>query len=119
MSNQCLECSETFKGRSDKKFCSDACRNAYNNKFNKDATNLMRNVNRTLRKNRAILKELNPKGKTKSRKSTLLQHGFDFNYHTNIYTTKTGKHYYFCYEQGYLFLDNDYLALVERQDYVR
>jgi predicted nucleic acid-binding Zn ribbon protein len=119
MTTHCLECEEPIKGRSDKKFCSDACRNAYNNKFNKDSTNLMRNVNRVLRKNRLILKELNPTGKSKVKKNTLLHNGFDFTYHTNIYTTKTGKQYYFCYEQGYLLLDHDFIALVQRQEYVR
>lgn len=119
MLTECLECKEPIKGRSDKKFCSDACRNSYNNKFNKDSTNLMRSVNRTLRKNRLILKHLNPNGKGKTRKSTLIQNGFDFTYHTNVYSTKTGKTYYFCYEQGYLILENDYIALVERQEYVR
>jgi hypothetical protein len=34
----------------DKKFCSDGCRNAYNNKINKDSNNYMRNTNNKLRK---------------------------------------------------------------------
>ena len=41
----CLECGEKIVGREDKKFCSDSCRNAYNNKINKDSTNYMRNIN--------------------------------------------------------------------------
>ncbi|HRZ33187.1 MAG TPA: DUF2116 family Zn-ribbon domain-containing protein, partial [Flavobacterium sp.] len=41
----CLECGEKIIGREDKKFCSDGCRNSYNNKINKDSTNLMRNIN--------------------------------------------------------------------------
>jgi hypothetical protein len=118
MSNSCLECNEPFKGRIDKKFCSDACRNTYNNKFNKDTTNLMRKINRVLRKNRLILSKLNPKGKSKTTKKTLIQNGFDFNYHTNTYITKNGKTYFFCYEQGYLILDNDFYALVVKQEYV-
>ena len=116
MSSTCLECDEPIKGRADKKFCSDGCRNSYNNKFNKDATNLMRNVNRILRKNRSILMKLNPQGKSKTTKKTLLENGFDFNYHTNTYTNKKGMVYYFCYEQGVLPLDNDYYALVIRQE---
>jgi hypothetical protein len=36
-------------GREDKSFV-DGCRNAYNNKINKDSTNFMRNVNNKLRK---------------------------------------------------------------------
>ena len=55
----CLECGEKIIGRSDKKFCNDACRNSYNNKQNKDSSNLMRNINNKLRKNFRILSEQN------------------------------------------------------------
>ena len=34
---KCLECGTVLKGRSDKKFCSDYCRNTYNNKVNRDS----------------------------------------------------------------------------------
>ena len=37
MNSTCPECGDKLKGRADKKFCSDACRNAYNNKLNSDA----------------------------------------------------------------------------------
>ena len=71
MSKTCLECGDKIIGREDKKFCSDGCRNAYNNKMNKDQNNLMRNINNKLRKNYRILCELNPeeKGKTTKTKS--------------------------------------------------
>lgn len=111
----CLECKEAFKGRSDKKFCSDGCRNTYNNRINKDHKNLIRNVNNRLRKNWRILEVLNPKDKTKVTRSKLIEKGFDFNYFTSIYTTKAGTIYYFVYNQGYLPLDNDYYALVKRE----
>ena len=111
---KCLECAESFMGRSDKKFCSDYCRNAYNNKINKDSKNLIRNINNRLRKNWRILEELNPKDKRKISKESLNAKGFDFNFFTNIYTTKTGNVYYFCYDQGYLAIDDNYFALVKR-----
>ena len=118
MTNNCQECDEPIKGRSDKKFCSDSCRNAFNNHFNRDSTNLMRRVNRTLRKNKMVLEKLNPNGKSKASKKVLLQKGFNFDYHTNTYTTKNGNTYYFCYEQGYLPLGNEMFALVIRKEYV-
>ena len=90
MSKLCLECNEKIVGREDKKFCSDGCRNAYNNKINKDSTNFMRNVNNKLRKNYRILAALNPDGKSKATKTKLLSKGFDFDYITNILHTKTG-----------------------------
>ena len=114
MEKGCLECGEKIVGRTDKKFCSDFCRNAYNNNLNKDSKNLVRNVNNLLRKNYRILEELNPTDKTRITKAKLLAKGFHFDYFTSIYTTKTGNTYYFIYDQGYLPLDGDFYALVRR-----
>lgn len=110
----CLECGETFVGRADKKFCSDYCRNAYNNKINKDSKNLIRNTNNKLRKNWRILEELNPQKKGTISKNKLDSKGFDFSLFTSIYTTKTGDVYYFCYNQGYRVLENDMYMLVKK-----
>lgn len=118
MDNKCLECNETFKGRADKKFCSDSCRNSYNNKLNSDTTNYMRNVNNILRKNRRILETLIPEETAKATKAKLLEKGFDFTYITNSYTTKKGATYFFCYEYGYLPIENDFYFLVKRKEYV-
>lgn len=110
----CLECNEPFAGRADKKFCSDACRNAHNNQVNKDDKNFIRNTNNQLRKNWRILEKLNPTEKHKVSKKQLSVKGFDFNLFTGIYTTKEGAIYYFCYNQGYLPLENDWYLLVKK-----
>ena len=115
MNKTCLECSDKIVGREDKKFCSDGCRNSYNNKINKDSTNFMRNVNNKLRKNYRILSALNVEGKSKTTRTKLLGKGFDFEFFTNILNTKTGNTYYFLYDQGYLALENDYLMLVKKE----
>lgn len=108
----CLECGGKITGRADKKFCSDQCRVTYNNKLNRDETSYMNNVTNILRKNRRILLELNTKGKTKVNRDKLNDKGFDFNYFTSQYKTKEGSIYHFCYEQGYLPLDNNWYLLV-------
>jgi predicted nucleic acid-binding Zn ribbon protein len=115
MVKTCLECGDKIVGREDKKFCSDSCRNAYNNKINKDSTNYMRNVNNKLRKNYRILSELNTDGKSKTTKAKLLSKGFEFEFFTNILNTNTGNTYYFVYNQGYRFLENDYYMLVKKE----
>ena len=79
-SKQCPECGDKIIGRTDKKFCSDGCRNTYNNRMNKDQKNLMRNINNRLRKNWRILEQLNPDHKTKKSRAQLIALGFDFNY---------------------------------------
>jgi predicted nucleic acid-binding Zn ribbon protein len=110
---ECIECGEKIIGRSDKKFCNDSCRNAYNNNQNKDSSNLMRNVNNKLRKNYRILSEINIEGKTKIAKSKLDGLGFDFNYLTNIKVYKNGSEYRFVYDQGYKILEEDYVLIVK------
>ena len=112
----CPECERPIYGRADKKFCSDSCRNAHNNKQNSDYMNYMRLVNNALRKNRRILDELNPDGKRKIQRDKLVRAGFDFEYFTNIYRTKAGQEYRFCYEQGYVELDEGFVLLVERKE---
>lgn len=111
----CLECGTAIIGRSDKKFCNDYCRNAFNNKVNIDSKNLIRNTNNRLRKNHKILSELNTSGKTKTTRTKLLDHNFDFNTFTSIYTTKTGNVYFYVYNQGYLKLENDHYLLIRRE----
>ncbi len=116
---KCLACSEPIKGRSDKKFCGDYCRNSYNNQLNRDPNNYARRINHILRKNRRILAELNPHGKAKVHRDQLFEQGFNFNYYTNRYVTKSGNDYHFVYDYGYLELDRDMFALVYRKEYVK
>lgn len=115
MTKNCLECEEPIKGRIDKKFCSDYCRNTYNNKVNKESKNLIRNINNRLRKNYRLLSELNATGKTKVTRTKLLDGNFDFSYFTSIYKTKTGNTYFYIYNQGYLVLENDYYLLIKKE----
>ena len=112
---ECLECGEKIVGRIDKKFCTDYCRNSYNNKVNKESKNLIRNTNNRLRKNYKVLSELNTTGKTKVTRTKLFDQGFDFNFFTSIYKTKTGNVYFYVYDQGYLALENDYFLLIKRE----
>lgn len=108
----CLNCGESIKGRADKKFCDDHCRSNYNyNRSGRDHLNFVRNVNRILRKNRAILKDLNRDGRTIVRRKSLNKMGFNFSYHTSILETARYSRYYFCYEIGYVML-NDYEILL-------
>ena len=114
MIKTCLECGDKIVGREDKKFCSDGCRNAYNNKINKDSTNFMRNVNNKLRKNYRILCELNIEGKSRTTRNKLMSKGFDFEFFTSILNTKTGNTYFFVYDQGYRILEDDFFMLVKK-----
>ena len=114
----CLLCSKTLKGRSDKKFCDDYCRAAYNNDLKSASNNFVRNVNNALGKNRRILESLLPhSGPTvKTNRDKLLEEGFRFKYHTHSYSTKNGNTYFYCYEYGYLPLENNWVLIVKKNE---
>lgn len=115
----CLDCNEELKGRSDKKFCDDQCRSNFNNRQQSENTTFMRQVNSILKRNRRILQEFNPEGKIKITRKKLLAKGFNFEFFTNIYKTQTGNTYFFCYESGYLMLDNEEILLVRKENNVK
>ena len=111
----CLECGKPVYGRSDKKFCDDTCRNAYNNRQNADANNFVRNVHNLLRRNRRILEELTLQGSADTTRTMLLAKGFDFTFHTSSRTTKDGVSSFFCYEYGYQKVDDEKVKLIKEE----
>jgi hypothetical protein len=117
-SRLCLNCNKAVKGRTDKKFCDDFCRNNYNNQLKSNTINLVRNINNALGKNRRILENLFVAGEemAKTNKDKLLQKGFQFKYITHTYTNKKGNIYFFCYDIGYLPLESDWYLLVKRKE---
>ncbi len=114
---KCLECGSIIRGRTDKKFCNDQCRNSYHNRMRSQVSAMVRQVNRILRNNYQILKRKVPKdiGKVTVRGGDLRSAGFNFGYHTHVYTTQKGHTYYFCYEFGYMSLGKDRYVLVKRE----
>ena len=114
----CLFCKKPVKGCSDKKFCDDYCRAAFNNELKSAANNYIRNVNNALGKNRRILASLLPETEStaKANKDKLIEKGFQFKYHTHQYTAKNGNSYFYCYEYGYLPLENNWFLIVKRNE---
>lgn len=103
----CQECRQPIVGRIDKKYCSDQCRFLHHNRRKRRQEVTIGNVNRVLRRNRSVLRQLNPVGKTTVRQEVLTQMGFDFRFYTHVYRTQKGLLYYFCYELGYAFTNDD------------
>ena len=112
----CLSCGKPLKGRADKKFCDDYCRNNYNNqqKAKGSHSNYVRNINNALLKNRKILESLlsDTAKTTKTNKEKLLQLGFQFKHITHFFTNKEGNTYFYCYDYGYLPTGNDWYLIV-------
>jgi hypothetical protein len=114
----CALCDKPLKGRVDKKFCNDFCRNEYNNKLKKPDREFIRNITNALKKNRRILEQIiinTNRPTVKISLQQLNQWGFQFKYHTHTYTTKQGKTYFYCYDHGYLPLENNWYLVVKKQ----
>ncbi len=116
----CLACNKILKGRIDKKFCDDYCRNNYNNLQKRKNTNsvYVKNINNALLKNRKILENILPETEEliKIPHQKLLEKGFVFKYHTHTYKNKKDQIYFFCYDYGYLTLENNWLLVVKRRE---
>ena len=120
-SRNCPECGTEIYGRVDKKFCSDQCRNTFNNRLHAVSNTYIRKVNYILRKNRRIMEEFlatTEKDTKRVHKRKLMDKGFSMDYYTNVYKTKTNNYYYFSYEYGFMKLDDDYFMIVMREEYL-
>jgi predicted nucleic acid-binding Zn ribbon protein len=114
----CLDCGATLHGRSDKKFCSDQCRNNFNNKLNRESNNFVRNVHGLLRKNRRILADLWAEDKVKVHKDALFALGYNFSFFTHIIETSDGNKYQYCFEFGYCETGDDFIELKMNSNYI-
>ena len=111
----CNHCEKPIQGRPDKKFCDDSCRNTFNNQKNASSTNLIRNINHALKRNRKILSVMLPEGEklAKTTKDNLSKEGFNFRYFTHRHQNQKGNVYHYCYDFGYLALDDDRILIVK------
>lgn len=111
----CLLCGSLLKGRLDKKFCNDYCRNTYNNSAQRTDTEYMRHVIYQLKRNRHILQSmLAEQHSIKTTRQLLLNKGFHFGFFTNSYTNQKGLTYQYCFELGYAVV-HDLLIFIVRQ----
>jgi len=115
---RCLDCGDLLHGRSDKKFCSDQCRNNYNNRINRDSNNFVRNVHALLRKNRRILSDLYSEGNFNIHKDALVALGYNFSFFTHIIETSAGIVFHYCFEYGYSDTGDDFLKINYNSRYI-
>ena len=115
---QCHWCDKPIRGRSDKKFCDDSCRNAFNNHRTVGEYNLVRNINHALVRNRRILSRFLPEQEQVSRTSRekLLEQGFQFKYCTHMQRDTNGEPYFFCYDYGYHPLPQDWYIIIRKRN---
>ncbi len=113
----CTSCQQPIRGRADKKFCNDYCRNTHHNQQNSDVNNGIRNINHCLLRNRRVLETvINPATQIgKTSRQYLQNKGFSFRYFTHCQFNKKGSLYYFCYEYGYRMLEKEQVLVIRRK----
>lgn len=102
----CKNCRQPInlaKGRRDRQFCDEQCKNGYHNKLAFEDEQESKRINKILKKNRDILKKMTTRKDHETiSKELLLKSGFDFNYHTHhTNTIHMNYQYTFCYDYGY------------------
>ena len=107
MTEHCIDCGKILRGRSDKRFCDDYCRNHHYNQLHRDDNTFLRLVNKIMKKNQKILKTLHAEAKPRVSRQLLLALGFDFRYATHKANQDNIERYICCYEYGYKKLNEE------------
>lgn len=100
--NTCIQCSKEFEGRSNQKFCSLKCKNAYHNERIKEKEAAVIEINKILHRNWTTLHKLY--GVYRSAPISLdiaKAHGFDNTYFTHIHHSPLGEKYTMAYDIGF------------------
>lgn len=99
----CLECGKGFYGRSDKRFCSDACRNSYHNSVSRQSKAYSYRINSLLQRNHSILEECLSNGKTRLGRAEMAEKMFSERYCTACSGGFPRRRVYTCYDISYTF----------------
>ncbi len=110
--NFCKNCAHPIRGRSDKQFCNDSCRNVYNNARNQQDNNFTRNITAIIKRNRSKLKDSLTRQLTIITKADLVACGFNWDYHTHCKPNKKGSAVTFCFDYGFQILSNNKVKII-------
>ncbi len=113
----CKICKKPLKGRSDKIFCSIACKNYYHVNLRKVTNLATQKIDAILHRNRSILLEIMGKNlyQKKVSRKILDQKKFNFYYHTHQHTNSQNKTYFYLYDFGYMLFSDQEVLIVRRK----
>ncbi len=117
--NPCPVCSKPIVGRSDKKFCSLACKNKFHHPAQHRQGDIIKTVNRFLFQNFKILEAVfkeEKKNKLMVPRILLDKMGFQFNYCTGCYINSKGKLYHYVYDYAWMEFSNQELMLLRQRE---
>jgi hypothetical protein len=114
----CITCDSPLIGRIDKIYCNNYCKSSYHYIKNKskEPTNYIK-IDNQLKLNRRLLSHFNQAGKSTIRKEKLIAAGFNPKFFTHYWKNTRGQVYLFCYDVGYLELQENGKAKYILVDY--
>ena len=115
MKKQCAQCGSDFVGRSDKRFCGLACKNAFNIAQKKTTRDVVKEADGYLHRNREILAMLmGSDAKITLDKMILTRAGFKWDYMTGIYWNKENKMYRIVYDFAWMDFSDQKVLVVRK-----
>ncbi|UBM60054.1 hypothetical protein LAG90_05265 [Marinilongibacter aquaticus] len=114
---KCKICKRNLHGRSDKLFCSVACKNYYHVNLRRATFDEAKSIDRFLHRNRSILLEIMGKNtvQKKVEREVLEKKKFRFNYLTHFYRNTQGKIMHYVYDFGWMQFSTDEILVVRRK----
>jgi predicted nucleic acid-binding Zn ribbon protein len=116
----CTACGKTIRGRSDKRFCDDYCRNLHHNKKKQEHSQrgIIKELNAILFRNRSILASLfgSDHHVVLIEKSKLIEMGFAFRFLTHTERSESGIIYLCCYEFLYTEINKKKLLIAKTEN---
>jgi hypothetical protein len=105
-----------MKGRSDKKFCSLACKNTHAISMRRNTRDAVAEIDGYLHRNREILATLmGESSKTELDRLVLNRTGFKYEYHTGTYMNKEGKMYRLVYDYAWMDFSDQKILIVRKK----
>lgn len=116
MMKKCKLCKKKVVGRSDKIFCSIACKSSYHRKLAYVTNIASIEIDKILHRNRSILLEfLGKKRKIlKIKRIELAQKKFRFKYHTHININSKNKKYHYLYDISWMEFSDDEILITRK-----
>lgn len=113
---KCKLCKNSFRGRSDKVFCSPKCKAIYHYKLNHVTKTTAQKIDCILHRNRSILLEIMGKNtvQKKIKRILLEQKNFHFKYITHYNINSKGKMYHHVYDFAWMEFSDDEVLIIRR-----
>ncbi len=109
----CKECGKELRGRSDKKFCSDMCRNSFHNKKRRTDNIRIAEVNKILLRNNRIFNKYISENEVFININQALDEGVDLTHFTSIQINPSGETCFVCYDTGFVIKSRNMIKITK------